>query len=191
MKSLSKKFNRGDAFKLFLVVAFLPHVWTLIMTIRDIGWVAEGRTVSGAVGFSAYALVFTLVESLAVFSVILLLGLLISRQWSKDQRISSLGLIALILSAWSIVEQLILVLLYTRVVNLFSRFSFLGSSPWIGFLVLGILIAISFAVPVFLVLRSLKFTKVVIEIFDRLSLLSGFYLFFDVIAVIIVIVRNL
>jgi hypothetical protein len=65
MRPKDNQFNRGDLFKLFLIVAFLLHVWTIFMTLRDIGWVAEGRTIGGAIGFSAYVLVITLFESLA------------------------------------------------------------------------------------------------------------------------------
>jgi hypothetical protein len=190
MNSQITKFTRGDLFKLFLIAAFPLHVWTIFMTLRDVGWVAEGRTVFGAVGFSAYVLVFTLAESLALFGFALLLGLLISKKWSKDQRMASLALVAVILSAWSIVEQIILVLLYDRITNALAGFAFLGASPWIGFLILGVVVTISFALPVFLVLRSPKVTEGLLEVFDRVSLLSGFYLVFDALAIVILIVRN-
>jgi hypothetical protein len=190
MNTKTSKFNRGDFFKLFLIVAFPLHVWTIFMALRDVGWVAEGRTVNGAVGFSAYVLVFTLVESLVLFGMIVLLGLLISKKWNKDQRLVSLSLVAVLLSTWSILEQVILVLLYDRLVNALSGFTFLATSPWLGLAILGVVISISFALPVFLTLRSPKFTRGLTAAFDRLSLLSGFYLVFDVFAVIILIVRN-
>lgn len=190
MQTKKSQFNRGDLFKLFLIVAFPLHLWTIFMALRDVGWVAEGRTISGAVGFSAYVLIYTLVESLFLFGVILLLGFLISKKWSKDQRLAALSLIAVTLSTWSILEQVILVLLYDRLVKALSGLVFLGKSPLIGILIAGVLVAISFALPVYLVLKSEKVTKGLLAIFDRLSILSGFYLFFDLIAIIILIVRN-
>ena len=168
MNTHNNKFNRGDLFKLFLIVAFPLHVWTIIMTLRDVGWVAESRTVSGAVGFSAYVLTYTLVESLALFAAMLLLGLLISKTWSKDQRLVSLGLVAIILSGWSIIEQMILVLLHERVVRFFSGLSVLGTTPWVGFTALGILVSLTFALPVYFVLRSEKFSRSMLSIFERL-----------------------
>ena len=176
MKQKILNFNRGDLFKLFLIVAFPLHVWTIFMALRDIGWVAEGRTISGAIGYTAYVLVFTLVESLILFGLILLLSFLISKQWSKNQRLVTLGLVALVLSSWSIIEQVILVLLYDRMVSGLSRFVFLGASPWAGLLILGLLVVVSFALPVYLVLNKPKFTQILLNILDRLSLLSGFYL---------------
>ena len=190
MTKISSKFNRGELIKLFLIVAFPLHVWTILMTLRDVGWVAEGRTVSGAIGFSAYVLTYTLIESLALFGGILLVGLLISKKWSKVQRMVSLGLVATVLSSWSIIEQIILVLLYSQMVRALSGFALLGSSPWLGLVLLGLLVTLSFALPIFLALRSEKFTRNVLSIFDRLSLLSGLYLFFDFVAIIILIVRN-
>jgi hypothetical protein len=190
MNSKITKFDRGDLFKLFLIVAFPLHVWTIFMALRDVGWVAEGRTVNGAIGFSAYVLVFTLVESLALFVFVLLLGLLISKKWNKDQRLASLGLVAVILASWSIIEQIILVLLFDRITNALASFTFLAASPWIGFAILAVVVAVSFALPVFLALRSLKITKGLLAVFDRISLLSGFYLVFDALAIVTLIVRN-
>jgi hypothetical protein len=191
MKTKSEKFNRGDLLKLFLIVALPLHVWTIFMALRDVGWVAEGRTINGAVGFSAYVLTYTLVESLILFCGILLVGLLISKKWSKDQRLVSLGLVAMVLATWSIIEQIILVLLLDKMIAALAGFTWLGSSPWIGYTILAAIITLSFALPVYLVLRSEKFSKAAMSIFDRLILLSGFYLFFDVVAIIILIVRNL
>ncbi|MEN8241629.1 MAG: hypothetical protein ABFS17_06890 [Chloroflexota bacterium] len=190
MNTQSSKFNRGELIKLFLIVAFPLHVWTILMTLRDVGWVAEGRTLSGAVGFSAYVLSYTLVESLVLFGGILLLGLLISKNWSTDQRLVSLGLVATVLASWSIIEQIILVLLHEQMTRAFSSFALLGASPWLGMALLGLLVTFSFALPVFLALRSEKFSSAMLSIFDRLSLLSGMYLFFDFAAIIILIVRN-
>jgi hypothetical protein len=190
MNPKASKFDRGDLFKLFLIVAFPLHVWTIFMALRDVGWVAEGRTVNGAIGFSAYVLVFTLIESFVLFGLILLLGVLISKKWSKDQRLVSLSLVAVILSTWSILEQIILVLLFDRITRALAGFTFLAASPWIGFTILGVVITISFALPVFLALRSPKFTQGLLTVFDRISLLSGFYLVFDALAIVILIVRN-
>jgi hypothetical protein len=190
MKPKTENFNRGDLFKLFLIVAFPLHVWTILMALRDVGWVAEGRTFGGAVGFSAYVLVLTLIESLFIFGLILLLGLLVSKQWSKDQRLVTLGLIAMILAGWSIIEQIILVLLYDRMVSGLSRFTILGTTPLVGFILLGVIVLVSFAFPIYQVLRSTRVAQSLANIFDRLSLLSGFYLFFDAIAIVILIVRN-
>jgi hypothetical protein len=46
------------------------------------------------------------------------------------------------------------------------------------------------ALPAYLVLRSDKVLKGMQAFFERLSLLTMFYLFFDVVGLVIVIVRN-
>jgi hypothetical protein len=147
--------------------------------------------VSGAIGFTAYVLVYALIESLLLFGLILLLGLLISKKWAKEQRLVTLGIVAMVLSGWSILEQIILVLLYDRFINMLTQLAFLGSSPWIGFMILGLVVAASFTLPIYLVLKSEQITRRLLDLFERVSLLSGFYLVFDVIAIVILIVRNI
>jgi hypothetical protein len=46
------------------------------------------------------------------------------------------------------------------------------------------------ALPAWLILRSEKAVKSIHALIERLSLLSAFYLFFDVVGLIFVIVRN-
>jgi hypothetical protein len=188
---VKSQFKRSDLLKLFLTTAFPLHVWTIVMALRDIGWVAEGRTISGAIGFSAYVLLYTLFESLLLWGFLLLLGLLISRKWSKGQRLSALGSVAILLAGWSILEQIILVLYLDKMINFLGRFAFLAASPWIGIAALGLLVTASFALPLFLVLRSPKLSNKLNAFFDRLNLLSGMYLFFDAVAIIIIIIRNI
>ena len=189
--NLSKKFNQTDVFSLFLTAAFPLHAWTIVMALRDISWVIKDRMVSGAVGFSAYVLLYTLLESILLTIFLLLLGLLISRKWAKNQRLVSLGVVAILLAGWSILEQVILVLLLDRLAAVLGRFAFLGSSPWIGMLILGVLVTVSFALPLWLVLRSKSLTKKLAAFFERLNLLSGMYLLLDLIAIVIVIIRNI
>jgi phosphate starvation-inducible membrane PsiE len=58
------------------------------------------------------------------------------------------------------------------------------------YLVFGGVVLISFVVPIWFVLQSERFSKVLDGVFERVSFLMIFYLFLDVIAIIIVAWRN-
>jgi len=191
MEKSKQKFNRGDWFKLFLVCAFPLHLWTILMVFRDVTWVAERTTVWDAVGFSGYALFYTLIESLLLFGFITLLSLLVPKRWNKTLRFVVLSLLAFALAGWSIMEQLILIVLWGRLQRLATSLTFLTTTPAAGQVIFAALIVISVAIPLFLLKKSKKFQQGVYSLLERLTLLSGLYLFFDAIGIIIIIYRNI
>ncbi|HKJ28456.1 MAG TPA: hypothetical protein VJ965_12510 [Anaerolineales bacterium] len=190
MQTPTQKFTRSDLFKLFLVCAFPLHLWTILMMMRDVNWVAERSTMWDAVGFSGYALLYTLAESVILFGFILLLSLLVPRQWNKTLRFTVLSLLAFVLAGWSIMEQLILIVFWTPLRRLAERAPFLLSADWVPLAILTVLVAITVAVPLFLLHERGKLQETVYLILDRLTMLSGLYLFLDALALVLVILRN-
>ena len=191
MKKSNQKFNRGDWFKLFLVCAFPLHLWTILMVFRDVNWVAERTTPWDALGFSGYALFYTLIESLLLFGFIALLSLLVPKDWNKTLRFAVLSLLAFALAGWSIMEQLILIVLWGRLQRLATSLTFLTTSPLVGQAIFAGLIAISVAIPLILLRKSKKFQQGVYSLLERLTLLSGLYLFLDAVGIGIIIYRNI
>jgi hypothetical protein len=191
MEKSKQKFARGDWFKLFLVCAFPLHLWTILMVFRDVNWVAERTTGWDALGFSGYALFYTLIESLLLFSFIALLSLLIPKAWNKTLRFSVLSLLAFALAGWSIMEQLILIVFWSRLRQLASSFTFLVTTPWSVQVLIVLLIIISVAVPLLLLRRNEKLQNGVFAILERLTMLSGLYLFLDAVGIVIIIFRNI
>ena len=191
MENSIQKFDRSDWFRLFLVCAFPLHLWTILMVFRDVSWVAERTTSWDALGFSGYALFYSLIESALLFGFIALLSLLIPKSWNKILRFSILGLLAFALAGWSIIEQLILIVFWGRLRNLASSLSFLASTSWSAPLLFAGLVAISVAVPILLLRKHKKLQNAVFSILERLSLLSGLYLFLDVVGIVIIIFRNI
>ena len=161
------------------------------MVFRDVTWVAERTTAWDAVGFSGYALFYTLIETLLLFGFIALLSLLVPRSWNKTLRFAVLSLLAFALAGWSIMEQLILIVLWSRLQRLAASLTFLATSPVAVQVIFAALIIISVAVPLLLLRKSKKFQQGVYSLLERLSLLSGLYLFFDAIGIIIIIYRNI
>ena len=145
-----------------------------------------------AVGVVAYALLFSLLEPILIFFILLVLELLLPRIWSAQKRMISIGTMFLTLAAWAVVSQLY----------------FLPAEPFVPVGVIGFLIrngrhplrviwgillpvaALSFARPAYLIIRSQKALTTIKSFFDWLTVLSSVYLFLDVVGIVIVTIRN-
>jgi hypothetical protein len=190
MQTPVQKFTKSELFKLFLVCAFPLHLWTILMMLRDVNWVAERSTTWDAVGFSGYALLYTLAESIFLFGFVMLLSLLVPRRWNKTLRFTVLSLAAFALAGWSIMEQLILIVFWTPLRRLAARAPFLVAADWVPIAIFAFLVAVSVAAPLALLRKNENVQNSLYNILDRLTMLSGLYLFLDAIAFALVIFRN-
>lgn len=185
-----ERYTRQGLWSLFLMCALPLHVWTMILAFRDLSWVADRTNAWDAVGVLSYGLVFAFVESLVVFGVAVLLGYLVSEHWGPQWRVGLLTVLVLVLSLWAIAEQLYF-LLDLRVPKALIEFLMHTAHP---FRVLNVgvvgLVSATFLVPTVLLLRSGKAVRLVEGMIERLSLLTMFYLVFDVAALVIVLIRN-
>jgi hypothetical protein len=185
-----KQYSKKGLWSLFLICAFPLHLWTIILAFRDFSWVSERTNSWDAVGVLSYGLIFAFIESVMFFLVTLLLGFLVSKKWEEDRRNALLGNLALITSLWAMASYLYFILQVSipgQVVGFFVnldhplRFLYAFSLAFIG---------VTVALPTYFILRSDKFLQFIKGVFERLSLLTIFYLFFDFVGLVIVIVRN-
>lgn len=187
----TQRYSKQGLWSLFLMCAFPLHFWTLILVFRDIQWMTERTNFWDALGVASYAMVFAFLESLLLFLILTLLGFLVPTQWTRETRIALLTVLFLILSIWAMLSQLY----FLAAVQTPGWFIFLmartGHPVRILYALALILVTPTLALPAWLALRSEKFLKSVNSLIERLSLLSGLYLFFDVVGLIIVIIRNL
>jgi len=189
--SLKQRYTGQGLWSLFLMCAFPLHAWTIIMSFRDLSWLIDGTNAWDAVGVLAYGLIFTFVECISLFLVMGLLGFLISLKWEPERRIVLLTVLVIILSLWAMFSQL------------FFLMNMAIPSQWVGFLIntghplrvwsAGILVTVglSFLVPALVVIRSTPAFRFVRGLIERLSVLTVLYLFFDVVGLIIVLIRNI
>ncbi len=187
----TQRYSKQGLWSLFLMCAFPLHFWTLILVFRDIQWMTERTNFWDALGVASYAMVFAFLESLLLFLILTLLGFLVPTQWTRETRIALLTVLFLILSVWAMLSQLY----FLAAVQTPGWFIFLmartGHPVRILYALALILVTPTLALPAWFALRSEKFLKSVNSLIERLSLLSGLYLFFDVVGLIIVIIRNL
>ena len=178
-------------FQLFMVFVFPFHVWSFLMAFRDFDWVAKRTEVWDAVGLVSYALVFALVETIAFFLIMLLLGTLIPRRWQEDKRIALLGTLGLSVATWAILYQAYFLLedpmppfLYSFLLQIAHPLRVL----WTG---AALLVLLSVGIPVYLILRFTRTQRILIGIFDRIAVVSSIYLVFDIAGIIVILIRNL
>jgi hypothetical protein len=188
---MSQLYTKKGLWSLFLACVFPLQVWTIILSLSDFEWIAKRTNAWDAVGVIAYGLLFALVESILLCLVAALAGLLVSRKWEEARRIAVLSVLVLILSAWAMYEQshfLWGVHLPSRLMNWVAA----TGRPVLTMYLLYIgPVVLSFLAPVLLILRGDRFLKFTQGVFERLSLLSAFYLVLDVAGIAIIIVRNL
>lgn len=187
----AKFYSKEGLWSLFLMCAFPLHIWTIILAFRDFSWVAERTDAWDAVGVVSYGLIFTFVESIAVFLVMAVLGLLISRKWGEKKRLALLSALVVIVSLWAMVSHLYFLRETSLAPEIISFFVQTSRPLRMLYVFAFLIVAPTFLIPAFFILRSEKVFALVREGIERLSLLMILYLILDIAALVIVVARNI
>ncbi len=185
-----KRYSKRGLWNLFLICAFPLHVWTIILAFRDFSWVTERTNSWDAIGVASYGLILAFIESVVVLLVATLLGLLVSKKWSEDRRITLLGTLAFITSLWAIVDYLFFMLQVSIPGNTILSIARMSHPLRFLYAISLAVVGLTVALPAYFVLQSEKFMQGVRGFFERISTLTLFYLFFDFVGLVIVIIRN-
>ncbi|MBK9781636.1 MAG: hypothetical protein IPP55_16540 [Anaerolineales bacterium] len=111
-------------------------------------------------------------------------------KWIENKRVALMGTFVIVLSFWSILNQTYFLRAVTPSGQILSLFAGTGR-PLIALYITALfLIGLTVILPTYFILRSEKAEKIVLDGFERFSLLMTLYLFFDFIALVIVLVRN-
>lgn len=160
------------------------------MVFRDLSWLTERTNLWDAIGVAAYGMLFAFIESVLLFLVVLLLGLAIPKEWRSDRRITFLALLILITSAWGMMSQL----LFLWNISLPPpAIQFLRSSDHpLRVLYAGSLVIVTSSVLllVFLFVKLKTSVAFMQNIMERISLITMLYLLFDLLGLVIVLIRN-
>lgn len=171
--------------------AFPLHAWTLLLSFRDLSWLAERTNAWDAVGVASYGVIFAFTESVVVFLIFALLGFLVSLQWDNNTRIALLSVLVLILSLWAIAGQLFFLAGVSIPGQIMSFLAQTDHPVRVLYATALALVVPTVLVPALLVLRSNKVLQFTRGLIVRLSLLTMFYLLFDMAGLVIVIIRNI
>lgn len=188
--SIMERYSKQGLLTLFLICSLPLHLWTLLLSFRDVSWISERTNYWDAVGVISYGLIFAFVESLVVFLFFAALGYFISTKWSESKRVTLLCVLAMVLALWAFYNQAYFVWSLSFQIS-FPAFIARQSHP-LRFLYAFALTAVFLSVitPVLLILRSENFFKSMQSIMDRFVVLAAFYIFLDFLALIVIVIRN-
>jgi len=186
-----KWYSKQAAWSLFVLCAFPFHVWTLVLALRDVSWVMERTNAWDALGVISYGLIFAFMESAAVFLAIGLLGWLVPARWDESRRIALLGVLVFAAAAWAIYGQAYFVWDLQPSGQLVQFAARSGHPLRLLYAVELGLVVPTVLLPALMILRSDRFFRLAQATLERLAILVGFYLFLDVLALLIIIIRNI
>ncbi len=190
INSKTQLYTRQGLWSLFLMCAFPFHFWTLILAFRDLSWLIDRSNLWDAISVASYGMIFAFAESLLVFLIAMLLGFLVSKYWDSRRRIALMSSLVLITALWAMASQLFALLSISLPIWLIIFFVQQSHPLRALYVVSLLLVAPTVLIPTYLILKSDKALQVVLGFIDRITLLAAFYLLFDAIGLIIVIIRN-
>ena len=182
-------FSKQELLTLFLVCAFPINFWAIFIWFRNFGSVAEELGQWDAIGVGAYMLVFAMVEILVIFFVIYSLILLIPKRWRQERALAQASTLYLIMSIGLILEQSRALIEFPSEGVLWQAVNYVNnilSSSLAVILLIGAVLAVGLVVAIARSERVHSFVNVGIE---KIIVLSSIYLFLDLAAVAIVIIR--
>jgi len=171
--------------------AFPIHIWTFLLSFADFSWIAARTTTWDAIGVMAYGLLFALVESMLIFIIAASAGLLISKNWKETHRIAILSALVFLLSCWVMIGQAYF-LWGIPLPGFLLRISAQSDHPVrILYVFTAVIVLLTAIPPVYLILKWDRVHLLFNKFIERLSFLTVFYLFFDALAFLIILIRNL
>ena len=191
LRSLANRYDKRGVWSLLLMCVFPQHLWTLILAFRDMSWLIERTNVWDAVGNVSYALLFAFVESLLVFGLFVLVGLVTPKHWEVNRRVAFLTLLLFVAVIWAMTAQLLYLWNIWLPPSLVQFIASTGRPLVMLYLLSLVLVVPTASLPVLVFLRSKRALPAILDIIDRLSTLSVLYLFFDAVGLVVVIIRNL
>lgn len=191
MKTTSKYYSRSSLWTLFLLSAFPLHVWAMIYAFRDISWIIARTILWDAIGVLSYGMIFALLESVLFTIIVIILGFLINIRWSPELRVATMGALVFLASIIAMLSRLYIILEWSVpdwVISFFVLFAHPGRTVY---LVLLVILPLIFAGTIYLVLGTGKGAMVLKDAIEKISLLMTVYLVLDLVALVLVIIRNI
>jgi hypothetical protein len=166
-----RRFTSQGLTQIFVYSAFPIHIWALINMFRDVpSWVLYLRNWE-VVSMVAYTLSFALFETLIVLLIVVLVGMIVPKRWVVDRYIP-------LVSLWLVELAIMAIVFHNHIIQHLPKRNLVISY------------ALVLAVSTFIVLRFPKLGGALRWIAERLVVLSFLYIFFDVLGLLVVIVRN-
>ena len=184
-------FSKPRLWQFFLITALPLHFWAWIKWFQEFEAIAQRYGQWDALGVGGYFMVYALFESAVIFGILMLILLLLPRNCNQDKVFSVAAALYLVLAGWFILEQARFLAAIPEDVWFFRLVQHLQSITTRAGAVTALSFAASLLLPPVLLLRSEKFRNQALALLNRLTLLAVLYLGIDLLAVIVVLIRNL
>ena len=184
-------FSKPYLWQFFLITALPVHFWAWIKWFQEFEAIAQRYGQWDALGVGGYFMVYALFESAVIFGILMLILLLLPRRWDQDTVFAVTAALYLVLAGWFILEQARFLPAIPEDVWFFRRVQHLQSITTRAGAVTALSFAASLLLPPALLLRSEKFRTQSLALLNRLTLLAVLYLGIDLLAAIVVLIRNL
>ena len=153
-------------------------------------WLISRTNLSDAIGNASYGMVYAFFESLVIFVVFALLGLFTPKQWEVNRRVAFMTLLLFVSVIWAMIVQLLYLWNIWLPAPIMQFIANTGRPLLMLYIISLAIVVPTVSLPVLVFVRSKKALPSLLDIMDRLSLLSIFYLFLDLIGLVIVVIRN-
>ncbi len=173
----SRRLSPGDLSLSFGAIAFPVHVWAIINILDLLPGLAAALIGLGAGGSHRLSLVDALLESCILWIGLMALGFVLPRKWLADKFVALSSALAWLLAAWAVLVQFI----YESILQW-------GPEQMIPGL---LLVAFSFGLVYWLVQRYGRLDGWIKRLAQGLMVLTYFYVVFDLLGLVVVVLRNL
>ena len=173
---------------IFYYVIFLSYSWSILVFLYELPSFLLHLSISEIIGFSSYQVMFSLIESLLYTGILAIILYILPIKGLRDNLLTAGALIALS----SALSSIILIEFNSIVAWVETRIP--GFDDGVSFrIVLAIWLSALLGLPLMSIItaRHGKFTALIRNFLDNLSLLSKFYISLGVTGTLIVIIRNL
>ncbi len=168
---------RGDLLTVLATCVFVVHSWSILGILRNLTiWMLHWAPWE-MIGLVSYTFLFSLIESLVVFFMLLFLAALLPRRFLRSSFSLRGSMLVMMAALWLGVSHQAFDPQAGRTLWVYAL-ALLGFSATIGLLPL-------------LVLRYERFRRAILSFVDRLSVLAGLYVLLDVLSLGVVFLRNL
>jgi hypothetical protein len=173
---LNRRFpSKRDISSAYLAGLFPLQAWALYNALPEVPAWSLQMGVWDVIGVTSYIQAFVVVEGVAVILPLLVLSALLPARWLRDRFISSAAVVIYVSAGWFVLAHF-----HDFTVRYWSFGQFL---PWLAAFALSLLLAL-YAV------RQSRVESLVLRFIDRIVIVSALYLCLGVVALAIVLGRN-
>lgn len=188
---------RPYLFKLFILIAFPIHVWSIFQTFNNAAWVASRTRWWDALGYGAYAQMYALIESFLVFLVAVPIFLMLKKNRTPEKALAVTAFTYLAIVALWIFRAIMInrtgdeIFLDRFINNLADEGKWRKRYRYGAVMLASGLLGLPVVLAAFLSNRAKNAEKFILGLIDRIEVLMYLFLVLDAAGMVLVIVRNI